>query len=659
MPRLRDSLGTSIVEGQRRGVRTGIAIAWATIILAILPQTRGWRVFEAIQNWAYDSAIERRLVSRPEDVAVIAIDDRSLQHIGQFPWPRTVYARLLDKLGQARAVGFDIIFHEPDRTSEAKVGTSGDVTEADAEFARAIKAHGRCVLASHIAGDVEVRTGAVRPPPALPLTNPPPRLRRVRQVQLQTPLPVLAQAAAGVGFVDIQADRDKIYRRVALLVADELGQVYPHFALEVARVAYGLSREDVAQLISADAIRLRGRVPLSSAAEALVDYPGPAGTVRWYSFWAVLNGQIEPSAFADKAVLVGATAPGLKDIRPGPFRRARRPYAGVEINAAICHMLLRGHGIADASGSTLWILLGGLLATAGVAAVWKHSDPKVGFLVGLGLIAVEAGGFLAAFYGASTVLPIGPALAATTAALAYSAYGRLGLERRVVRSQFSVYVSPHVLAELMRNPAVLYQGERRDVTVVFADIRGSTSLAERLPPEEWLAQLNEYLTAMSDVILGHEGYLDKFMGDGIMAVWNAFGNQPHHRDLALMACIAMLDRLEHLNERWARHGTRPPLRVAIGVHSGEAIVGNVGSTQRTQFTVIGDTVNAAARIEAAGKQFEVPLAISHQTVQGLRRKYALEELGEVTLRGREQPVKLYTIRAAREVGVNAGQAQEA
>jgi len=475
----------------------------------------------------------------------------------------------------------------------------------------------------------------------------------VRQVQIQPPVEVLVRAAAGVGFADLRADWDGIYRRAPLIMSDDQGKLYPHFALQVARVARDIRPDEIGRVLSASRARLGADVPLSPSAEALINYCGPAGTVPTVPFCDLYEGRVKPERFADKVVIIGATAAGLHDLRPAPFAEREHFFLGVETNASLCRTLIRGPGLRDASEDPLWLLAGGLVATACVTLVWLVSEPLWGLLAGLLLLGIEGTSFFAAFYGADLVLPFGPMALATVLGLAWSAWRRVGLERNVVRNQFAVYVSPHVLAELMRNPEVLFTGERREVTLLFADIRGSTTLAEKIPAERWLAQLNEYLTAMSEVILLHEGYLDKFMGDGIMAVWNTFGNQPHHRDLALMAAISMLQRLDVLNDEWSGRGDREVIRIGIGLHSGEAVVGNVGSRQRTQFTAIGDPVNAASRIESATKEFGVPLAISQAVVEGLVRDYALTPLGEVALRGKTEPVTLYTLRAAKEVATDA------
>jgi adenylate cyclase len=277
-----------------------------------------------------------------------------------------------------------------------------------------------------------------------------------------------------------------------------------------------------------------------------------------------------------------------------------------------------------------------------VLAVWLPNQGLWGIPVGLGILAGETLGFFAAFYGANLVLPWGPVFTVTAVGWAWASYTRLRLDRSILREQFGVYVSPGVLARLTRRPEVLQRGERREVTILFADVRGSTPIAEKAPAEQWIAQLNEYLTAMSDVILAFDGYLDKFMGDGIMAVWNVFGDQPRHRDLSMSAAIAMLQQLDLLNDSWAGRDGRTPLRIGVGLHSGPAIVGNVGSDRRTQFTVIGDAVNTASRVEAMTKELGVSLLLSQATASGLTHPFSISAVGDLfSLRGREEQVRLY------------------
>ncbi len=652
MRRVENSLRTSVQQRRREGLGQAVVLVWVLIALASLSPARRWALFRVPQSWAYDQAVQWRAPLDVSRFLIIGIDERSMMpsHLGRFPWPRAAYGKLLGRLGRAKAVGFDVLLAEPDGLNPA----------SDRAFAAALRLHGRAVLAMHVARQVEVGGGmaAAAARRALPAVDLPFRAWKVRAVQVTPPLALLGDAAAGAGFVDLQADPDGIVRRAPLVLTDDEGHVFPHFAVELARVATGATREELARRLSARPLEGFGP-PLrpDAGGSLLIAYPGPSGTVSQVSFCDVVEGRVKPEDLADRVVLVGATAPGLYDVRPAPYAARAHFYLGVETNAAVCRTLLEGPTLRDASGSLPWLLLAGLLATAAVLTVWAPAQSLVGVPAGLGILLLQAGGFLAAFYWANLVLPWGPAAVATAVPWAWSAYRRLGVERSVIRDQFAAYVSPDVLAELMRNPQVLQRGERREVTLLFSDIRGSTALAERMPPEQWIAQLNEYLTAMADAVLSAHGYLDKFMGDGIMAVWNAFGDQPHHADLAVLAAEAMLQRLQELNRQWADRPDRAPLRIGIGLHTGEAIIGNVGSEERTQFTAIGDAVNAASRIEGMTKELQVQLVISEATKARLGRDVALAALGEVTLRGRETPVKLFGPSEAREVGTHVGQAQ--
>jgi adenylate cyclase len=260
------------------------------------------------------------------------------------------------------------------------------------------------------------------------------------------------------------------------------------------------------------------------------------------------------------------------------------------------------------------------------------------------LVAVPL--FWLAYLIPRAIIPYGAVLLATVIPATFESYSRLTRDRRAIREQFGVYVSPAVLDELSRRPDLVRQGVRREVTLLFSDIRGSTTLSEHIAPELWLQQLNEYLTQMSAAVFEHDGYLDKFMGDGIMAVWNTFGRQEDHAAAAVAAGLRMLSRLEALNAAWQQMPDRTPLRIGIGVHTGEAIVGNVGSHERTQFTVIGDAVNTAARIEALTKEHGVAFIITEATADRTRGLCRLREIGASEVRGRTGKVRVFEVLGA-------------
>jgi adenylate cyclase len=365
--------------------------------------------------------------------------------------------------------------------------------------------------------------------------------------------------------------------------------------------------------------------------------------VRTVPFWEVLAGKHGPETFADRIVLVGATAAALYDVRYAPFRRGSRLFYGVETNANIAHTMLEATPLRDARGFWPWGLYALLVGAFVGWAIW-HSREWLAAAIGVGVLGLLA---LPVFWVGVVVLhqvvPYGAILWAALIPAAMALYERLGVEKREVQHQFATYVSPDVLHELAHHPELVRRGRRRTVTLLFADVRGSTTLCEQIAPDTWIAQLNEYLSEMSDAIFAYDGYLDKFMGDGIMTIWNAFGDQENHAELAVKAAAQMLERLRLLNEQWAEQPDRVPFQIGIGLHTGEAVIGNVGSDRRAQYTAIGDTVNSASRIELLTKEFRAPLLISESTAALIREDVALRELGSAELLGREQPVQLLTL----------------
>ena len=641
-----DRISAELAERRARGVRTGIYIAVVVVVLRYLPVTSELLFFSLIDHTAQDGAFVLRGAQPPGDIAIIAIDDLSLRadRLGQFPWPRETYGRLLEKLPGAKVVAFDVLFTEPDRTGPA----------SDAAFAAAIREHGRVVLAMHRQAEVALDGESGGEPSDLlrGYTVPAEAAMRIapmaadtlNPVTLAPPVPVLAEAAAGIGYVDISPDSDGVYRRVRPLWVGTDGRAYPHFSVEAARVASGAQPGDMTRELTRGRLTIaEHRANLDGQGRMLINYCGPHGTIPTYSFWDVLQGAVSPDEFKDKIVFVGASAPGLYDIRSGPYWTQRRFFLGVETNANIVNSLLRMPALTDGSQSLGWILFAILLGAVAGWVVWTGRESS-GPTIGAGLVLLVAlPSFFVAFYTIAHVSPYSAVLLATAVPVALGAYERLGAEKRMIRQQFSTYVSPAVLEVLMRNPEILRTGTRREMTLLFSDVRGSTTLSEKAVPEEWLAQLNEYMSQMTTAIFDYDGFLDKFIGDGIMAIWNAFGTQEHHAALATMAGLEMLRRLDELNALWAQDEHRVPFRIGIGLHTGEAMVGDAGSDQRRQFTAIGDAVNTASRVESMNKELGTAFIISETTAARVESLFELREIGEVDVRGRSEGVRVFEV----------------
>ena len=625
-----DMISGALDKRRARGMQAAAVMALLIVLLRLIPWTSSFFLFPLIEGFAYDTFFETRAPRDMSDYLIVAIDEESLlpEHLGRFPWDRSVYVDALEALSEARVVAFDVLFSEP----------SAD----DAAFSAAMQRHGRVLLAAHQRerlgrgqADMWQGYGHTAPPniPTIPST-----------VEFIPPVPLLAQAAAGIGYVDIRPDSDGVYRRFTPLVQEQNGTLYPHLSVEIARVARNLPVESLVAGAAdgrLDTWRADGRrIPLGHG-DIVINYAGPVGTVPALPFWKVAAGDFDPADFRDKIVIIGATAAGLYDIRPAPYRASGRIFFGVETNISMVDTLLRARPITDASGSVMWALYAFLLGIFVTWAVWysRETVAVAAVVVVFGILALPS--FMAAAVWLHQFIPYGAIVLAVAVPATLALFERMGVESREIRHQFGTYVSPDVLRELTEHPDVVRSGARREVTLLFSDVRGSTALCENMPPEQWIEQLNEYLSEMSEAIFAYDGYLDKFMGDGIMAVWNAFGNQPDHAELAFKAALQMQHRLKHLNEKWAQYEDRVNFQIGIAIHSGTPIVGNVGSDRRTQYTAIGDAVNTASRLEAQTKVFHAPILISETTAELLAGRTALVELGSARLQGREQPIRVF------------------
>lgn len=671
-----------MIHRLRTGFVLGLAAALVAWGLARVPLAR---TVELVTYDARLSAVATGEGASP-DIVLVTIGDDSLRRlepvVGRWPWPRLVHASLLDFLtrGGARLVVYDVLFTERARGSFPLGDATWTGEESDQALVDAVSRAGMVILAAEASSPgLQDDSRSVREPrPDVPAftTSWPVRGLAERRPVLTPPFPELARAARGIGHTFFAADPDGPWRRFVPFV-DLDGQTVPSLPVAAALALSGTTPADVR--VDVDALQLgRARVPL--VRQVVPDYDGPSHevrrglvpfrgptrradgtpTFRSYSFYdlfyaeqQMLAGEtpaIAPDTFRDRIVVVGVTASGLKDVFTVPFGEGAMP--GAEVHANVLDGLLSGRSIAPSTpvaevGLILAAALAVTLSGAVVTAAWPTAlvTAAVGVLVVWGTTQALADGL---------ALPlVAPGLALVLALLADLSWKYLveGREKRRVKRLFSRYVSRDVYAQLMARPeGAVLGGQRRDMTVLFSDMRGFTTLAERDDPEALVRQLNEYFTRMVEVVFAHRGTIDKFVGDMVMALYGAPLDDPDHADHAVQTALAMIDALGDLNRQWAAEG-RPTLDIGIGVSSGEMIAGNIGSSSIMSYTVIGDAVNLGARLESQTREAGARILISAATRARLKGRYDVRTIGAVTLKGKTQPVEVFEIRwSAPELG---------
>jgi adenylate cyclase len=625
---------------------------------------------ELFRHWVFDSyqRIEPRAY-RPAGVRIVDIDEASLERLGQWPWPRTVLADLVTRLRDmgAAVIAFDVVFAEPDRTSPERVlaawegqGLGPEAREAlaalpdpDAVFAEAIRA-------------APVVTGFAPNPLASPGTpprqagfahrgpDPAPALPGFEGVT--TNLPAIAEAAKGNGSFGISTELDAVIRRVPLFQRVG-GEIYPALAMEALRVGQGASTHLIRTAggggspVSVTHVKV-GRIEAPTTARGeLYLYDTGYQRDRWVPAWRVLDrasaGRVA-ELVRGHVVLIGTSAAGLKDLRATP---ASASVGGVSVHAQAIEQMILGEHLRRPDWATGLEVVVFLVAGVGLIALL----PRVGAFWCSGIAAAAIAGGLGASWWAfaerqflfDPIYPILAVMAIYMPTLA-TLFVQTESEKRFVRDAFGRYLSPALVERLAENPDRLrLDGEDRELTVMFSDIRGFTAFSESMEPGELTRFMNRYLTAMSEPILAESGYIDKYIGDAIMAFWNAPLDDEAHAVHACEAVLAMRAAGGRLNAARAAEageaGAAAPVVTGIGLHTGLCRVGNMGSDIRFNYSVLGDDVNLASRIEGQTKTYGVDVLLSEATRARAGEGYATLELDLIRVQGRAAPVVVHAL----------------
>ncbi|HXZ34889.1 MAG TPA: CHASE2 domain-containing protein [Thermodesulfobacteriota bacterium] len=623
--------------------------------------------------------LSRGKIPTSNQVVLVTIDEKSLDELGRWPWTRVRMAQVLDALVKAevKVVGFDIVWAEPDENSQLKVLTeikqkltelkvanpnleryiAEALQEADSDriLADSLARSQRAVLGYFFHFSPRESSGGQEGPAKEmpPLTSfnlvkftseEAARVPVFEAVHAEVNIPVISQAAEGAGYFNIFPDpdgtvrwaplvikyQDRFYSSLSLAVLQKFQDNSP-LALRIAE--YGV-----------DQVRLgKVSIPANEEGRLLINYRGPQKTFPHYSATDVIHGRVPEKAFQGKIALVGATAIGIYDMRVTPFEHV---YPGLEIHANVIDSILQNQFLYRPNWATLvdilviavvGLILGGLLPR-----FKAHWGALVGGALFLSVLAL--GQYLFETQGVWMNLTY-PSLNLVFIYLGVTGYRYMTeeKEKKRIRGAFQYYLTASVVEEMLRNPDKLkLGGEKKDLTVLFSDIRGFTSISERMTPDGLVKFLNEYLTKMTDVVFKYDGLLDKYIGDAVMAVWGAPLDQPDHARRACLTALDMLDELHRLQKKWSAEGL-PVLNIGIGVNAGPMVVGNMGSDRRFNYTVMGDSVNTGSRLEGLNKVYGTNIIVSQTTLEKVQEEFIARELDLVRVKGKGQPVKIFEL----------------
>ncbi len=638
-----DSLWKKALLGAGLGLLAGVIGLLVTSLLA---------AFESFENKTYDLRYQRKLSyqsgdAKIEDIIIVDIDNRSLEKLGRFQqWPRRYHARVIDYLraGGAACIAFDLLFVERDALSAEdsllilSTQNAGNVVHAmtlEQEHPEAFLYK----MEKPPGGFAAARFTLPLPPETVAALN--------SFDRFDGKLMELYNNSAGLGFVNFLPDDDNAIRRMPLFL-NFAGQAYPSFALAVVMQSAGLSRDDIEVELGHE-VRWRKsvdggvaiRIPIDEQGKILVNYMGRQNAFRYIPYYDVLEQRVPPETFQNRIVLIGASAAGLADLRPVPFAAT---FPGVEVHANIIHSIRTQNFIIrqPETISLVTMLIFAMIAGV-ITMIWS---PWLGILVTVFLSVGYTFLTTSLFISRNVWIPqVRPLFSFGVAFISVMVYRFLSEERQkqLIKGMFVHYASELIVNELIRDPSKLkLGGDRKIATAFFSDIKDFTTVSEKLSPEALITQLNEYLSAMTDIVLEYGGYLDKYEGDAVVAVFGVPVDQTDHAERACMAALDMQKVLVDLRKKWSAE-KRPAFEARIGLNTGEMIAGNIGGKNRFDYTVIGDPVNLASRLEGANKIYGTKIMIGAETYGQAKEKIMARELDFIQVKGKLQPVRVYEL----------------
>ncbi len=669
-----------------------LAITLIVVIVVSCGYLIGFPFWEELELKAFDLRLRARgSIATSEQVSIVAIDEESLEKIGRWPWSRDIMAKLVKEIDShsPRAVGYDISFFDPQENPAqneilllakhaARLGIQVTpelmgylkerltVTNADLQLALALQnATSPQILgyyfnlasnAQEIAHTLDsaasypiqktVKNVEIKDPPV-------PRARKAR-----TNIEILARAALSQAYFNIIPDDDGTIRRYPLTIAYD-GQFYQPLAAALAC----LTDPRRPPTLFLGPVGLMGAelgdrfAPSDESGRVILNYRGPERTITHVPAWKILQGTADGNVLTNRFLMVGVTAPAVYDLRVTPYGVA---YPGLEIQATALDNILQEDFIRKPG----WAPLFDLTAIIGLGLIclvflWRMNP--VGSVFGFvflfaGYLALNQYFFVQHLYWLNLIYPLTTFL---TCYLGLNVYRFIfaDKQKRQIRQAFSKYLDPHVVEDVVDDPDKLrLGGVKQDLTVLFSDIRGFTSISEKLSPEALVRLLNDYLTEMTSIVMDRRGLLDKYIGDAVMAVFGAPRHYPDHARMGCLVALEMIERLEKLNDKWkvqdwGKTGPPPPLEIGVGVNTGPMVAGNMGSRDRFDYTVMGDNVNLGSRLEGLNKVYKTHIIISQATLDQLGDEFWVRCLDRVRVKGKGDPVAIYELLGEKIEGV--------
>jgi adenylate cyclase len=609
-------------------------------------------------------------VKAAKPVTIVDIDENSLAKLGQWPWPRTRIADLVTNLTRLGAVviAFDIVFAEPDRLNpDVAADTLRNLDEEtrnklralpsnDQIFADAVR-RSRVVLGESGLPYVVSEFDRTLPLTGLAMLGEAPQPFLLSFPGLLRNVPVLEKATAGRGLFTIKTERDGIIRRVPMIMQVQ-DATMPSLSFEMLRVATGtdtiFTKADQAGIKS---VAVKGfEIPTDRNGQLWVHFARHDPSI-YVSAADVLEGRVAPEMIARKLILIGTSSVGLLDVKTTPLDPV---LPGVEVHAQVLESALTRAVLSQPNYAIALELFAAIVLGLIVIVFAPGFGPVALVIVGAMFATFLVGTSWYFYIEHRLLIDFTYPLLSTTAiylSLIFASFVREQAQRRQIRLAFSQYLSPALVEQLAHSPEKLVLGgEEREMTIMFSDVRGFTTISEtyKKDPQGLTSLMNRFLTPLTDAILARKGTIDKYMGDAIMAFWNAPLDDKEHQLNACEAAVDMLERIDVLNkqreiEAKERGQTFIPLNVGIGLNTGVCVVGNMGSNLRFDYSVLGDSVNLASRLEGQSKEYGFPIIVGSRTALAIKDKFAILELDFIMVKGKTEPEVIYAIAGRRDV----------